>query len=131
MPCLIKKRRRLQKGHLRSQRRVKTLSTPSNASKKSWSVKNNESATSSTAGGAGQGWKPNQQPVNFNTEVAGILKELNENQHKINERLDSLSSRMDSMTYEYPGCDYEADHYEPSDQYDSGEIENTDPDQSL
>ena len=69
--------------------------------------------------------------MNFNAEVAGILKELNENQHKINERLDSLSSYMDSMTYEYPGCDYEADHYEPSDQYDSGEIENTDPDQSL
>ena len=105
--------------------------TPSNASKKSSSLKNNDSATSSTAGGASQGSKPNQQPVNFNAEVAGILKELNENQHKINERLDSLSSRMDSMTYEYPGCDYEADHYEPNDQYDNGEIENTDPDQSL
>ena len=36
------------------------------------------------------------------------------------------------MPYEYPGCDYEADQDEPSsEQYESADIENTDPDQSL
>ena len=90
------------------------------------------------AGGASShGSKPSQTPhkeqnINFNAEVAGILKELNDNQHKISDRLESLSSRVDSL-YEYPAYDYEAEQYAPFEQFENAEaeIENIDPDQSL
>lgn len=87
-----------------------------------------------SAGGASS--KPSQQqvvnPVVFNAEVAGILKELNDNQHKISDKLESLSSRVDTL-YEYP---YEYEQGEQSEQYEAhvyenADLENLDPELSL
>ena len=52
----------------------------------------------------------------FNAEVAGILKELHNNQNKFSDRLEKLSSRVDSL-YDYSyDVSYDAQYEETSDE---------------
>lgn len=48
----------------------------------------------------------NMSSAVFNAEVAGILKELHENQNKIGDRLEKLSSQEDTI-YNYPNEEYQ------------------------
>lgn len=52
----------------------------------------------------------------YNTEVLGVLKELNANQNKINEKIEKLSSRVDSF-YDNQDYDYNDECYYDSSAY--------------
>ena len=64
----------------------------------------------------------------FNAEVAGILKELHENQNKMSDRLEKLSSRVDTI-YNYPNEEYqyEGSYDYETEQYEDIDLENIDP----
>ncbi|MEW8548333.1 MAG: hypothetical protein AB2693_32925 [Candidatus Thiodiazotropha sp.] len=73
-------------------------------------------------------------PAMFNSEVAGILKELHDNQTKISNKLDNLSTRVDNI-YDYSNEEYEGslDTYD-AEQYENvcvdGDFENVDPNET-
>ena len=78
-----------------------------------------------------------KSPVLFNAEVAGILKELHNNQNKISNRLEKLSSRVDSI-YEYTSDEYDEQYVIDGNQneyyddaYENVVPESSDHDQSV
>ena len=80
-----------------------------------------------------------KSPALLNAEVAGILKELYNNQNKISDRLEKLSSRVDSI-YEYAYDEYDNEQYEVidgnqnehyDDAYENVVPESSDHDQSV